>query len=912
MAPTLACIRTLPILVLACLSTALAGGTHPATSSEGELASEVLRFDLPRRVERPLRDTTLALSLSGFLSTDQDPEGDLPRDVAFLADGSAVVIANRDTDVASFFDVTSRTITHSVAVGDFPVDVAVTPDNRYALLPCVFSDALAVVDIATHTQIALVPITGTQPFRVEATRDGRFAVVGVINDAISSAFSIIDLTTLSEVRSIPSTPQGVIGGFFTPEAGISGNLYTQFAVAGDSKTLVLPDRGGNQVTLYDLTTGLTLASIATAAVGPEAVDISLDGTTAVVSHEFAAQAISVIDLATATLTATIPTGLALNNQVIRITPDKSHAIAAIQNGVIFVDLTSGVVDANINTGTVGDIELTADGKYAFVSNFNARVIDIATRTLVKTITFAACNDAAVSPTQNRAVALNNRFREDIQLYDVNGAAGLFEGRALTGEPQEGDATRTLALSPDGRTLIAANNTSRTAAIIDLDARAISGYVPTGERSLGVAFSPDGRTAVVCNADDDTVNIIDVALGQTVKTLSVASRPGEVLISPDGQWAYVTTIAGTDRVHFIKLDGANSAVVKSLVTGQMGSIIYTYNVLSGMAQSADGKLLVLCISFDDQLMVVDTTTQTEIARLGTGDFPIRAAFAGNGALCFVSNAFSDDVSVFNIDLLAQIPITKVTGVDFPLTVNGDATGSFVYVGGFGTPTEIGVIATAGLTKVKSVVLPAAPRAVHYSPLSERLYAALTDGQLARIGAAGAGSALIDLRPLTGSPADLVFSEFSRTAIAAQPGLQDGVDLVDYSDECPGSITGHGSGCPGSGGFVPQLTLTGCPVAGGSLQLTVDQGLGGSTALLLFGLVPAAIPVGGGCTLNLSPVLPGVFALPLSGSGPGGGSISLTGPIPPGTGAFSLEMQVFTLDPGVVGAFANTAGITLSLP
>ena len=562
---------------------------------------------------------------------------------------------------------------------------------------------------------------------------------------------------------------------------------------------------------------------------------------------------------------------------------------------------------------MGDIEITPDGQYAYVSNFNSRVIDIASQSLVKTITFAACVDAAMSPTQNRVVALNNRFREDVLLFDVNGAAGFFEGFSLTGEPEEGDATRTLAISADGHAVVAANNTSRTASILDVDGRAVTGYAETGERSLGVAVSADGTTAVVANGDDDTVDVIDVAAGQTVASLPVSSRPSEVLISPDGQWAYVTTIAGTDALHFIKLDGAASAVVSALPTGQMGSIIYTYNVLSGMALSPDGSVLVVCISFDDQLMIVDTATRTEIARLATGDFPIRAAFAPTGNLCLVTNSFSDNVSAFAIDLSTQTLAATIGTIDFPLDVEFDANGAFAYVGGFGfSAPEIGVLQTSSLTKVAAVPLADRPRALHHSPVTDRLYVALTSGELARIDAAGPSSTVIDLTPLSGSPSDMVFRELTRTAIVAQPGVDDGVDLVEFGDECPGTITPNGSGCPGSGGFVPQISLIGCPADGGLLELTVDQALGGATGLLLFGLNPVSVPIGGGCLLHVSPILPAVISLPLAGVGPGGGAITLQGQIPPGSGTIALELQVFVPDPGSAIGFANTAGVGLAVP
>src|SRR5690606_32331151 len=232
----------------------------------------------------------------------------------------------------------------------------------------------------------------------------------------------------------------------------------------------------------------------------------------------------------------------------------------------------------------------------------------------------------------------------------------------------------------------------------------------------------------------------------------------VLISPDSQWAYVTTVAGTDRVHFIQLAGAASQVVSSLPTGQMGSVIATYNVLRGMALSPDGSVLVVCISFDDQLMVVDTATRTEINRLGTGDFPIRARFGPNGN-CYVANAFGDSVGVYNVMTASQVLVTTLGPIEFPLTLDVEADGGFAYVGSFdgNNPRLRGGNVAGGLFLSGNVPLPSSPRATHYSPLTDRVYVACTGGELVRVAAAGAAASVLDQTPLTGSPSDLAFSE-----------------------------------------------------------------------------------------------------------------------------------------------------------
>ncbi len=129
-------------------------------------------------------------------------------------------------------------------------------------------------------------------------------------------------------------------------------------------------------------------------------------------------------------------------------------------------------------------------------------------------------------------------------------------------------------------------------------------------------------------------------------------------------------------------------------------------------------------------------------------------------------------------------------------------------------------------------------------------------------------------------------------------------------CPGNIVAYGTGC-GSGGFSPILAITGCPTPSGSIGLTVTNALGGSSTLLFLGLAQATLPMGYGCSLNVSPPFP-LFMVPLAGSGPGSGWVSLSLPIPAGIPLGSVAtLQAFVVDPGGALGFSNTNGVQLTI-
>lgn len=123
-----------------------------------------------------------------------------------------------------------------------------------------------------------------------------------------------------------------------------------------------------------------------------------------------------------------------------------------------------------------------------------------------------------------------------------------------------------------------------------------------------------------------------------------------------------------------------------------------------------------------------------------------------------------------------------------------------------------------------------------------------------------------------------------------------------------------GCAGSGGVVPEMSLNGAPMAGNPITLSVSGGLGGSSALVLFGLQGGLdLPIGAsGCSLYISPLLPVVLTLPLGGAGPGTGDSTLFGVIPQGASGATIFLQALVIDPGVPAGFSATNELELSVP
>lgn len=127
-------------------------------------------------------------------------------------------------------------------------------------------------------------------------------------------------------------------------------------------------------------------------------------------------------------------------------------------------------------------------------------------------------------------------------------------------------------------------------------------------------------------------------------------------------------------------------------------------------------------------------------------------------------------------------------------------------------------------------------------------------------------------------------------------------------CPGgTIRKYGTGCAGSTGSAPELSVLGCATPGGSVTLAITDGLPNSTALVFLGAVEVALPIGGtGCTLLVN-TPPLVIGVPLDGAG------SLTAPtvIPANTPSVSAFVQVFNADAGAPAGFTTSNGVEIPI-
>jgi YVTN family beta-propeller protein len=211
-----------------------------------------------------------------------------------------VYVANTG-DTISVIDTSTNTVSVTIPGGSRPVDVAITPDGRKALVTNLDGGDVTVIDTITEMATSTVPV-GSEPTAITFTPDGTRAYV---TDQADGTVSVIDLDVGAVTATIPvgNTPLGI-------------------AITPDGTTAYVANSNDSDVSVIDTATGVVTSTIVVGTV-PYGVAASPDGTKVYVD-DFDDAAVSVITVATGAVTATIPVGT--RPSTVAFTPDGTEAL----------------------------------------------------------------------------------------------------------------------------------------------------------------------------------------------------------------------------------------------------------------------------------------------------------------------------------------------------------------------------------------------------------------------------------------------------------------------------------------------------------------------------------------------------------------------------------------------------------
>jgi len=225
----------------------------------------------------------------------------------------------------------------------------------------------------------------------------------------------------------------------------------------------------------------------------------------------------------------------------------------------------------------------------------------------------------------------------------------------------GQGPHSVAISPGGRLLAAANLVDNTVSVYAVSSSGaltpVGSPVPTGQEPAAVAFNAAGNLLAVANSGDNTVSVFTVGPGGTLTAAagSVASPspfptgsdPVALSFSPAGNLLAVVT-RGDSKVSILSADPATGALLPTA-----DSPLSVGDGPMAVAFNPSGSLMAVANSSANTISVF--TTGSDAAHFGpvagspfaTGDGPQAIAFNNDGSLLATADSLDGTVALFNV-------------------------------------------------------------------------------------------------------------------------------------------------------------------------------------------------------------------------------------------------------------------------
>jgi DNA-binding beta-propeller fold protein YncE len=311
--------------------------------------------------------------------------------------------------------------------------------------------------------------------------------------------------------------------------------------------------------------------------------------------------------------------------------------------------------------------VSPDGKFLLALNAGGRpsISVIETGAMKETARLAIADAGlglAFSP-DGRRVYAGGGARNVVLEFTFSVAGELKPSRDISaGPPSTMNFIGDVAVSPDGRTILAGDVFHDRVLVINAQSGQVTGALKSGRRPYRILFHPDGQSYFISSWADASVYEYSLPSGTEMARVRVGAHPTDLILSnrkiPGEQstWQYRLFVAAANT---------NDVFVLGVTEGKDVSVLETLNVgfsavapagmtPSGLALSADQTRLYIACSDVNALAVADISeTRSRVAGfIPTGAYPT-AVRVVNGKLA-VLNGHSASMSVIDTPVDEMLP------------------------------------------------------------------------------------------------------------------------------------------------------------------------------------------------------------------------------------------------------------------
>ena len=279
--------------------------------------------------------------------------------------------------------------------------------------------------------------------------------------------------------------------------------------------------------------------------------------------------VGVIDSGTRREVARIPVG----DNPIQMAVDPSGASLYVTNlvsdEIVVIETTTFAVREHIGVrGEPLDLAVAPDGDAIYVTHTGSSWItriDVPTgETNLRRVPGLERGSYGVTVAgAENAVYLTDIGNDEVVVVEQFGGAADETPNAPIRIPVV-DSPRSLASSPDGRTVYVTSFTTGEVAVIDAATNEVASTIDLPvSGTFAVTPNRDGSRVYFTAHDDGVLVVVDAATHTVVQVAPVGEDPRGVTLSPNGDHVYVTS-AGSDEMHVV--DGVSGKILTVYETG----------------------------------------------------------------------------------------------------------------------------------------------------------------------------------------------------------------------------------------------------------------------------------------------------------------------------------------------------------
>ena len=292
--------------------------------------------------------------------------------------------------------------------------------------------------------------------------------------------------------------------------------------------------------------------------------------------------------------------------------------------------------------------------------------------------------------------------------------------------------------------IVLNSADASVSLIDMPTRKVIKTVPVGKEPHHLMLTPDQKTLLIANAAGNDVQLMNPVNGELTGKIPEIIDPYQIGYSPNHKW-FIANGNRLDRVDIYMADGANLKLAKTMKLSKTPShIAYTSdskiafislqdsselaaidlatqtllwkmptgNTPAGLWMTPGDQYLLVGITGEDNVQVIDWKNRKEVKRILTGKGAHNFRPLGDKKQVFVSNRIASTISLINMQTLEKVgDITGLPSGPDDMEITPDGKTMWVT---FRFAKKVGVIDIPSMKLIATIPVGKSPHGVFFTP------------------------------------------------------------------------------------------------------------------------------------------------------------------------------------------------------